>query len=293
MLRISQVAPMKSVAIVTDSTADLPPERARELDIHVAPLVVHIDGESFEDGTELTPAGFYEKLSLAKGIPSTSQPAVGRFRELFEAIPQKDIVSIHISSGLSGTWNSARLAAEQTPGKRIRVLDSASVSLAVGYPAQTAAQAAAAGADFEQVCSLAEQSIARTGFFAILDTLQFARRSGRLGFAQALIGSMLQVKPIITIAAGSVQPVDRPRTMRKALDRLVELTAKRAPFDELAVLHANNHVLAAELAGRLAAFHGRSIDVVCTGAVIGSHCGPGAVATAFQSQSSVTSLKSN
>ncbi|HEY8694306.1 MAG TPA: DegV family protein [Chloroflexota bacterium] len=269
------------IAVVTDSTADLPPERAQQLGIHIAPLTVRIDDVSYDDGNELPPAAFYQKLRAARSIPTTSQPSIGRFKELYESLEADEIISIHISGGLSGTLNSARAAADLLPGKRIRVIDSRAVSLALGYLAQMAAEAAGTGASQDAVCELLAASIAKTGFYAVLETLQHAQRSGRISFAQALLGSMLQIKPIITLRDGTVQQADRPRTMRKALDRMVALTARDAPFTYLAVPHADNEALARELAERLAPVSPGNIDVVATGAVVGTHCGPGAAATCY------------
>ena len=272
---------MAAVAVVTDSTADLPLDRAQALGIHIVPLLVDIDGTWYQDGTELPPAMYYEKLHSAKSMPATSQPSVGVFQAMYEGIEADSIVSIHISERLSGTVNSARQAAANMPGKRIEVVDSAMVSLAMGYLAQAAAEAARDGASFEDVRDLMRRLRDQTGFYAVLDTLAHARRSGRISFAQALMGSMLQVKPIMTIRQGAVEAVDRPRTMRRGMDRLFELTAKDAPFAYLAVPHANNEPLARELAARLKDVHDGTIDVVTTGATIGTHCGPGAFATCY------------
>ncbi len=272
---------MAVLAIVTDSTADLPPERAQALGITVVPLIVQIDGASYEDGTELPPAAYYEKLALAKAIPTTSQPSVGRFKATYEGLEADDILSVHISASLSGTVNSATAAAAQLPGKRIRVVDSRTVSLALGFLVQMAAEAARAGASLDETARVVEENGARTGFYAVLDTLQHAQRSGRISFAQALLGSMLQIKPIITIRDGVVAQVGRPRTMRRAAADLVELTTSDAPLRHLAVMHADNELLAANLAERLQPLAPGRIDVVETGAVIGTHCGPGAIATCY------------
>lgn len=269
------------IAVVTDSTADLPPDRAQRLGIYVVPLIVDVDGVAYEDGTELPPPAFYQKLAEARSIPSTSQPPIERFKTTYESIEAEHILSIHISGGLSGTANSARAAAKQVSSKRVRVVDSLAVSLALGYLAVMAAEAASTGASLDDVTRLVEDNIGKTGFYAALDTLQHAQRSGRIGFAQALIGSMLQIKPIITLRNGVVQPVDRPRTMRRAVDRIVELTLRDGPFARLAVPHADNEPLARELAERLSPAASDGIDVVTTGAVVGSHCGPGAVATCY------------
>jgi len=269
------------VAVVTDSTADLPVQRAAELGIRVIPLRVTIDDASYDDGVDLSPAAYYEKLRSARAVPSTSQPAAASFQTLYESLPADEVISIHISAKLSGTLNSASAAASQIRDKRIEVVDSGMVSLSMGYQAEMAAQAAAHGASLEEIRALVEQQRGKARFYAALDTLDHARRSGRISFAQALLGSMLQVKPIITIRDGAVQAGDRPRTMRKALDRLFELTAQDAPFAYLAVPHANNEPLANQLADRLRSLGPGAIDVVATGATVGSHCGPGAVATCY------------
>jgi len=269
------------VAIVTDSTADLPPERAKALGIHVVPLVVRIDEQSYEDGSELPPEAYYDKLRAAKRLPTTSQPSAGRFKAAYESIEGDEIVSIHISGRLSGTLNSAQAAAAELTGKRVRVIDSRTVSLSLGYLTELGAEAARAGAGLDEVCDAVQGSIDKTGFYAVLDTLQHAQRSGRIGFAQALLGSMLQIKPILTIRDGTVQPVDRPRTMRKGLERLAELTEQDMPLARLAVPHANNEPMARQLAERLASVAPAGIDVITTGAVVGTHCGPGAVATCY------------
>jgi DegV family protein with EDD domain len=271
----------QAVAVVTDSTADLPVWRARELGIHVVPLIVRIDGREYADGVELTPADFYAKLRAARAIPTTSQPSAAAFKALYESLKAADIVSVHISSRLSGTVNSARAAAEQLPHKRIRVIDSLMVSLSLGYLAEAAAQAAQSGQGLDGVAARVEELVPRASFYALLETLQHAHRSGRIGFAQALAASVLQVKPILTIREGAVQPADRPRTMRRGIERLQELTLAEAPFTYLAVLHADNEPLARELAERLQPHAPGPVDVVCTGGVIGTHCGPGAVASCF------------
>lgn len=271
----------QAVAVVTDSTADLPAERARELGIHVIPLTVRIDGAEYADGVELSPAAFYDKLRTARSIPSTSQPSVGAFKALYESIPAEEIVSVHISGKLSGTVSSARAAAEQVPSKRFRIIDSLMVSLSLGYQAQRAAEAAREGLNLDEIAATVDALVPRASFYAVLETLQHAYRSGRIGFAQALAGSLLQVKPIITIRQGVVSPSDKPRTMRRAIERLQELTLGEGPFAYLGVLHANNEVPARELAERLQRHAPGPVDVVCTGAVIGTHCGPGAVASCF------------
>ncbi len=269
------------VAIVTDSTADLSPENAARLGVRIVPLVVSIDGQTYEDGVDLAPADFYRKLSQARAVPSTSQPALGRFKQAYEGLDADEIVSIHLSSTLSGTLNAAAAAAQEMAGKRITVLDSRTLSLSLGYLVELAAEAAAAGESVEGITALVESAIPRTGFVGVLDSLQHAQRSGRLSSAQALLASVLRIKPIIALRDGQVQAIDKPRTMRKAVDRLVELVSAEAPLAFVAIPHAANEGLAQDLAKGLASLAPGPIQVVATGAVLGTHCGPGAAAVCF------------
>lgn len=270
-----------STAIVTDSTADLSPARARELGIRVVPLTVQVAGVEYQDGVDLSPERFYEKLSGIDSMPTTSQPSIAAFQQIYADIAADDIISIHLSAKLSGTWNNARTAAEGVSDKRIRVIDSGTASMALGYIVQAAAQAATAGEPFESICHTTEYDISRSGFFALLDNLSYAQKSGRITIAQALVASMLQVKPILSLKGGEIVPVDRTRTMRKGMERLVELTARDAPFRYLAVAHANDLQMGLAAADRLRELHNGPVDVVLTGPVIGTHCGPGAIGTCY------------
>ena len=275
---MSAAAPPR-VAIVTDSTADLPPERARRLGIVVVPLTVLIDGVSYADG-ELDQAEFFRRAAQAPDIPTTSQPSAAQFQAVYDGITAETILSIHISSKLSGTYASALAAAAQLHQRDIRVYDSGTVSMSLGCIVQDAAEAAGQGASAAEVARKISVDTLGTGFYALLDTLHFAQRSGRINMAQALLAGMLQIKPVISIRAGVVAAVDRRRTLRKGLERLVELATRDAPFRHLAVLHAGNPVLAGELAAQLRPLHDE-VEVLPAGTVIGTHCGPGAVAACY------------
>ncbi|MGH2518602.1 MAG: DegV family protein, partial [Chloroflexota bacterium] len=162
----------------------------------------------------------------------------------------------------------------------IRVYDSGTVSMSLGCIVQAAAEVAKQGASAAEVAREISVDTLGTGFYALLDTLRFAQRSGRINMAQALMAGMLQIKPVISIRAGVVAAVDRRRTLRKGLERLVALASRDAPFRHLAVLHAGNSGLADELAAQLRPLHG-DVEVLPVGAVIGTHCGPGAVAACY------------
>jgi DegV family protein with EDD domain len=246
----------RPIAIVVDSTADLPPERARELGIAVVPLIVRFGERVFRDGVDLTPSAFLVELTSSPVSPSTSQPAVTDFQTVFQSALDggKDVVCLTIASALSGTHNAARLAAEAVDpsGSRVRVIDSGTVSGHLGLVTIEAARAAAAGATADEVEATVRSLLARSQIYVVLDTLEYLQKGGRIGRAQALVGSILSVKPIVTVQDGTVVPLERVRTWRKALDRIVELGREKAPLAALALYHAGNPNDAKQVADRLA-----------------------------------------
>jgi DegV family protein with EDD domain len=246
----------RKVAVVVDSTSDLPPELAARYGIAVVPLIVRFGERSFRDGVEITPARFLDELRTSSDSPSTSQPAVTDFEAVFRTAVDagNDVACFTIASPLSGTHNSARLAAEaiDPAGSRIRVVDTGTVSAHTGLAALEAAKAAESGGDLDGVIAAAGSLLARSQIYVVLDTLEYLQRGGRIGKAQALVGSLFSIKPILTIQEGTVVPLERVRTWRKALDRIVELGRAKAPLEALAVYHAGNPADADDVAGRLA-----------------------------------------
>lgn len=270
------------VRVVTDSTADIPPELASELDIAVVPLRVLFGDDVFRDGVDLTTDEFYERLTSSSELPTTSQPPVGDFEETYRRIAEgtTDIVSIHISSRLSGTISSANAARAALPHCNIELLDSLSASLGLGLPVIKAAQAARAGASRMEVIAVAEQAIESSDLYFTVDTLEYLRRGGRLGRGAALLGTIFSIKPILTVRDGEILPVERVRTRKRALDRLFEIAAAEDPVTEIAVAHGTTEDDARYLRRRLGELYPDAHFLMSrVGPVIGAHAGPGIIGT--------------
>ena len=269
----------RPVKVVTDSTADLPPEVVQELDITVVPLQVIFGEQSFRDGVDLTSEEFFRRLQQSPELPRTSQPSVGEFLLLYERLAaQTDrILSIHLSSRFSGTVQTARRAAQELIGRcRIEVIDSGTVSMAMGLAVIAAARAARDGAALD-ACADAARSVLRRQRVAIaLDTLEYLRRGGRIGRAQAFLGSLLHLKPILTIRNGEAHPLTRVRTRRKALDEILRVCLDQGAVGQAAVMHAGSpddaRFLAEEITRR---WPGIPVYIGQIGPVIGVHGGPG------------------
>jgi DegV family protein with EDD domain len=272
--------PARPVRIVTDSTADLPPDIAHALAITIVPLRVIFGSDSFRDGIDLTSEEFFERLPHSHELPRTSQPSVGDFHYAYEALQRETdrILSIHLSSGFSGTVEAARQAARAIEGCRVEVLDSGTVSMALGLAAIAAAGAARDGADLE-ACAEAARSVLRRQRLAVaLDTLDFLRRGGRIGRAQAFLGGLLRLKPILTIRNGEAFPLARVRTRRKALDELLHICLGEDAITEAAVMHATTHDEALHIAEEVQRRRpGVPVHVGRFGPVLGVHGGPGMI----------------
>lgn len=268
------------VAVVTDSTSDLPPQLTRARSVTVVPLTLNLDGRSLLDGVDITPADFYRKLPSATTHPTTSQPSAGRFAEVYSALlaDHDAIVSIHISEKLSGTYASARQAADMVDPARIRVVDSELVSMSLGLVTLVAATMASRGAEVETIEAkvLGMRSQVQT-YFSVA-TLEFLRRGGRIGRASAMLGSVLQVKPVLCIRDGLVTPLERVRTFERALNRVVELTREVDRGHGVCVIvgHADSEA-DAERIGRELEPIAETFMIQPLGPVVGAHAGPGVV----------------
>jgi DegV family protein with EDD domain len=274
---------MPRVAVVTDSTADLSPELAAGHAVTVVPLTVNLDGRSYLDGVDISAAEFYRKLQATSGHPTTSQPAPGQFKEVYERLlaDHQEVVSIHLSGKLSGTLGSAQQAALMVGGERVHVVDSGFASMPLAGLVLVAATRAERGGDASEVMEDASRvKDAMRCFFAV-STLEYLRRGGRIGSAAALLGSVLQIKPILALEGGQVVPLERVRTHERALNRLVELAQSVDRAGGLCVVigHAAAEPAALTLAQRLEGI-AESLVVQPLGPVVGAHVGPGTVGVA-------------
>lgn len=273
------------VAIVTDSTADLSPAEAAALNVTVVPLTVTIGSDSYLDRVEMGPEEFYRRLVSSKVLPKTSQPAPARFLEAYEQLLARPdvtgILSIHISSKLSGTLNAARTARDQLPDpSQVILLDSLAVTALLAMGVRCASLAAAGGATAEQCSAAAENGIARSKLYGALDTLEYLQKGGRIGRARALIGTMLSLKPIITFRDGEVSPVERVRSHGKAVERIIELTLAHTNAEQVAILHSGPSGDVERVRQRVnAAMPGVSISTGWLGPVVGVYGGPNVVGT--------------
>jgi DegV family protein with EDD domain len=273
------------VAVVTDSTADLPAEVCAARGIVVLPLVVTINGVEGLEGHDVAPGDVANALSTRRGVVRTSRPSPGSFasayRELLAA-GADGVVSVHLSARLSGTVQSAALAAAELRD-RVHVVDARSAGMGLGFAVLNAAEAAAAGADLDGVRAAALESVGRIDTFLYVDTLDHLRRGGRVGAASALLGTALSVKPILHLVDGAIVVRDKVRTAGRALARLADLASTAAGSGNVDV--AVHHLAAGQRAGELAeVLSGRlgdrlhGIYVQETGAAIAAHVGPGLVA---------------
>lgn len=274
----------RPVAIVTDSTADIPESLRTAHGITVVPLLVRFGDETFRDGIDLSASAFLTKLRESDVTPKTSQPAVSDFESVFrEALSRDhDVVCVTISAGLSGTFNAARLAAEAVDVECIRVIDSGAVTMQLGFAVLEAAKAAGNGGDLEAVETVTRNALERSRLFAVLKTLDYLYQGGRIGKVSQIFGSALAIKPILHLGDGIVVPLERVRTWNRALDRIGALVEEQAPLSDLAVLHCDNEADAQRLVDRLAHLVDPSnVLVTHAGPVISTYAGPGAIGVAL------------
>jgi DegV family protein with EDD domain len=269
-----------TVRVVTDSTADLSPDLVEKHQISVVPLSVVFGDEVYKEGLEMTPDVFYERLPRAKPMPTTSAPSVGDFIDVYrETLKTTDeIVSVHLSSKLSATYDAACQAAAilADEGARIDVIDSRTVSLGIGFMAMAASRAAAQGATVEEIRTLVEGMIPRMHVYVVLDTLEYVRRGGRIGRARAFLGNVMRVKPILSFQHGEVHPEERVRTRVHAMDRLFQMATSYPNIEEIGVAYSTNALEADEFKKRLEAeLPHLKVQVTRLGPVVGVHGGPG------------------
>jgi DegV family protein with EDD domain len=274
-----------TVRIVTDSAADIPPAVASEAGIAVVPLTIRFGDESFVSGVELSADQFWQKLKTSSDAPATAAPSAGDFQETYEKLfadGATGIVSIHLSSKLSATYQSAVVAAQEIGDERVQVVDSLAVSGGQGLLVLHATQRAAAGADAAAIAAEITDMLPRVRLFGAIDTLEYLRRGGRIGGAQALLGTMLKVKPVVSLDDGIVEPVARVRTHAKALEHIAGLVAAdKDRLSRLVVLNGDapdHDRFVAMLRGSVEV---AASDVWTLGPIVGAHAGPGILGVAY------------
>jgi DegV family protein with EDD domain len=274
------------IRVVTDSTADIPPEMAEKLGITVVPSYIAFGAETYQDGVDLTKQQFYDKLITSQVIPTTATPPIGAYEEVFSRLAREtdEIVSLQLTGRLSALYSVAAVAAQnvsQAMGVRIEVVDTGQITMGYGWMAVAAAEAARQGETLDQIVTLVEGMKPRTRVLAILDTLEFVHRGGRVGWATAMLGTLLRVKPIIEVYLGTIELLERTRTTERSLDRLIGRLQALGQLERAIVLHTNALPLADRLAERLQAIYPQwEPRITHAGVTIASHAGPGAIGVA-------------
>lgn len=281
---------MSKVAIVTDSTAYIPKELQSDFNLHIAPLQLIWGDEQFRDGVDIQPLQFYEKLQHAEIMPTTSQATPGAFKEIYEELSRQgfDIFSIHISTKLSGTIDSAVQAKAMLELKNIEIFDSETAGMALGFQVLTVARAVANGASLKDCVKIAEKAREKTGVLFAVSTLEFLHRGGRISGSQAFLGTMLKLKPILEVRDGKLEPAGKVRTMSKATDKVIEIMKSKIGNQtpvRIAIQHANALEDAKKFLIKInEAFpQGDIVEAVIADVspVIGTHTGPGVVGVAY------------
>ena len=267
--------------VVTDSTSDISPDEAEGLGVRIVPALVAFGDDVFRDRVDITPSEFYARLVSSREFPKTSQPSVQAFASVYREVAAEghDIASIHVSSKLSGTLNSASIASETSELEtRVELVDSYTAGVGLRAVVEAAAERARAGAPLEEVTAAARSVMARNRVVVTLDTLEFLQKGGRIGRASALLGSALRIKPLIHIDGGEVAPFDRVRTRSKAVRRLEEVALEDRTIETLFVIYSDNDASAAELVEHVTPHlpHTR-IEVIQTGPTVGAYLGPNAL----------------
>jgi DegV family protein with EDD domain len=267
------------VRIVTDSTCDLPAETIARYGIRVVPLYINVGRQGFLDGIDITREEFYTKLPTFPEHPTTAVPSPQKFHAMYDALAEEgatEVLSIHVSAALSAIADEARIAARETVSVPVTVFDSRQLSLGMGFLVETAAKLAAAGGSVAEIMEALHAQIKRSHVFAVIDTLEFLKRSGRMNKFIANIGMLLQLKPILTMYDGK-PGTERVRTRERATKRLIEMLRDVGKLERVAIVHTNAPERVAELRAQAGALlPDGDILVMDITPVIGAHIGPGA-----------------
>lgn len=272
---------MERISIVTDSTADLPPDLLAEYDITVVPLKIYFGQEEYREGVDITADEFYKKLRSSSHHPKTSQPSPAEFVSCYEVLSKKSdrIISIHLSSRLSGTYQSAVIAKDMVKVP-VDVIDSKGASMMLGFAVLEAAKAAKEGMHREDILQKINHVIENLKVYFVLDTLDWLQKGGRIGKASAFLGNLLNIKPMLTISDGLVTPVEKIRGKNKVMEKLLEKIAAdmdKAPFTAT-IVHSDCRSEAEKFKEVLKKhFDFKKLDISVIGAVIGTYTGPGTI----------------
>lgn len=275
---------MKRIKIVTDSTCDLPQELIKEFDISVVPLKVILNGQEYRDWVDLGPDRFYNLMSKSEELPTTSQPSPSDFTALYQALIDEgnQVISIHISKELSGTYQSAMISAQMFDTEKIKVIDSKTGSVALGLIVLEAAKMARQGKSFDEIVTYVENIKGRVLLYFMVDTLDHLAKGGRIGRASALIGSLLNIKPILALEDGVVFAADKVRGQNKALQNIIDLVVSQVEGEIICVLaHGDAREVMENLAAKIPD-NLKISELIYSdiGPVIGTHVGKGAVGIA-------------
>ena len=265
-----------NIAVVTDSTSDISSELAVENDIHVVPAILVVNGQSLEDGRGISREELYHQLPTMKISPTTAAPSSGTFQSLYEELLKRgadQIISIHVSSLLSGMYNSALVAAKAI-GKQVHVIDSCHVTLGLGFQVIAAAQAARAGQTLAEIQKVVNDIRKRIHLVAMLDTLEYAHRSGRISWARSNITALFQIKPFLGVEDGKVIRMGETRTRQRGIERLYQMLAELGPLERLAVLHTNAEADAHRVVDHFKSMVRHHPLIINVTSIIGVHVGP-------------------
>jgi DegV family protein with EDD domain len=276
-----------SIAFVTDSTAYMPPDLVKQYNIHVVPNVVNWGSKTYRDGVDISSSEFFERLKTDPVMPTTAVSSIGDFRDVYAAAAKtaEAVIGVHLSAKLSGTYSTAVQAQGMLPQHKITVIDSNATAMALGFVVLAAARTAQAGGSFDEAVKAANAAIPKVGVIFTVQTLEFLRRGGRIGGAQAFMGSLLDMKPILELRDGRVEPVERVRTKKKAVERVLDMviakTSGQRPI-RLATLHAAAPEEAAALLALAKERLGAEEDIFSeVSPTVATHTGPGTVGLAF------------
>jgi DegV family protein with EDD domain len=274
------VASRRKFAVVTDSTADLPDEWRDRYGIEVVPLKVIFGNETFRDRIDITDDEFFARLAIATRLPTTSAPSPGEFADVYRKLAEAfdGCISIHLGAQLSATVEAARLGAQAVEGFEVEVVDSESVTMPIAFLCRVAAESAS----LEAAVAAVKERVPKCRVLALLDTLRYLEMGGRLSRAQAMIGTMLDLKPLLLVAEREIKPVDRVRTRSRAIARMVDYFRGELPVEQVAVMHAQAPDEAEKVAtGLREQLSGHEVLIGKIGCVLGTHTGPRALGVVY------------